>query len=85
MVRHPSPLGASVMLQGEMFGVSSVLGREEKRSPSSWRKSGLGGATRRSCSQAWNLSRPLLHTEELTGVLGGELENGEQALIGSVV
>ena len=38
---------------------------------------------RRSCSQGWNLWL-LLHAEELTGVLGGELEN-EQALIGSVV
>ena len=35
---------ASVMLQGEMFGVSSVLGREEKRSTSWWRKSGGVGA-----------------------------------------
>ena len=45
MVGHPPPLGASVMLQWEMFGVSSVLGREEKRSPSWWRKSGGVGAT----------------------------------------
>ena len=33
MVGGPPPLGACVMLQGEMFGVSSVLGREEKRLP----------------------------------------------------
>lgn len=33
MVWGPPPLGACVMLQGEMFGVSSVLGREEKRLP----------------------------------------------------